>query len=218
MKELDNYAVFKKFWNIDLAKDIVDVLKQNDISFKLLDNSPAVDISFSGNTFQKELEIHIRQSDFERANELLEKHAEMFLDQVDKGHYLFDFTNEELYEILCKPDEWNSFDYKLSQKILANRGLVVNDELIKALRNTRMDDLAKPENGQKPWIFIGYLFAILGGILGLFIGWYLWTYQKTLPDGQKVYAYSKSDQIHGRIIFFVGLGSFVFWVLVRFNM
>ena len=103
----------------------------------------------------------------------------------------------------------------MAQKILIDRGQTINDDLINSLRKQRIEDLSKPEQGQKTWIYAGYLFAILGGLIGVFIGWYLWTYKKTLPDGQKVYAYSDSDQKHGRNIFIIGVIVFPIMTLIR---
>lgn len=184
----ENYAVFKKFSDLSQAQELSSFLKQNKIDCKLVNNSPAVDITFSGNTLQNEVQLLLKQVDFDNANKLLEKQAENLLEQMDQDHYLFDFTNEELFDLIMKPDEWGAFDYKLAQKILKDRGQTVNDDLIRTLKKQRIADLAKPEQGQRPWIYIGYFLSILGGIMGIFIGWYLWTYKKTLPNGQKVYA------------------------------
>ena len=211
----DNYAVFRKFSDVDQAKELASTLKDNGIEYELVDNSPTFDVTFSGNTLQNEVQLKIKQVDFDKANKLLEEEAKNLINQVNKDHYLFEFTNEELYEIIMKPDEWSTFDYKLAQKILIDRGQTINDDLINSLRKQRIEDLSKPEQGQKTWIYAGYLFAILGGLIGVFIGWYLWTYKKTLPDGQKVYAYSDSDQKHGRNIFIIGVIVFPIMTLIR---
>jgi hypothetical protein len=210
-----DFAVFKKFSNLEQAQELAATLKQNGIENKLVNNSPQMDITFSGNTLQNEAQLLLLQSDFAKANEVLRTEAEKVIEQMDKDYYLFDFTNEELYEIIMKPDEWGAFDYTLAQKLLKDRGLTVDEELINTLRKQRVSDLAKPEEGQQPMVLVGYLLALLGGLLGLLVGWFLWTYTKTLPDGQKVHAYSESDQKHGRNIFFLGLVFLVFWVTFR---
>src|SRR5690606_8199742 len=115
------------------------------------------------------------------------------------------FSNEELYEILLKSDEWNAFDYTLAQKILIHRGKSIDKELLNTLKKERLKDLAKPEGNQKSWIIGGYIFSIFGGLLGLIIGYFLWTSNKTLPNGQKVFSYSENDRRHGKYIFFIGL-------------
>tara|TARA_R110002051_G_scaffold86730_1_gene152823 strand:+ start:70 stop:726 length:657 start_codon:yes stop_codon:yes gene_type:complete len=203
MKE--NYSIFRKFPTLEQATELKDLLNENGIESILADNVLPVDITFSGSTLNNQVEIRIKQSDFKKAEEILEQNAEELIDQIDKDYYLFDFTDEELYEVLLKSDEWNAFDYTLAQKILKQRGKSVDKELLNSLKNERLKDLAKPEGNQKPWIIGGYVFSILGGFLGLIIGYFLWTSKKTLPNGQKVYSYSENDRKHGKYIFYIGL-------------
>ena len=101
----DNYAVFRKFSDVDQAKELASTLKDNGIEYELVDNSPTFDVTFSGNTLQNEVQLKIKQVDFDKANKLLEEEAKNLINQVNKDHYLFEFTNEELYEIIMKPDE-----------------------------------------------------------------------------------------------------------------
>ncbi len=200
------FAIFKRFNNIEQANELVDELRHNGIECELIDDSPPVDITFTGNlTLQNEFQLMIRQSDFDKANNLLEDKALELLSNVNNDHYLFEFTNDELYEILAKPDEWNSFDYKLAQKILIDRGQNINDDLLKSLKQERLSELSKPDKGQGFWIIIGYISSLLGGFLGLIIGWFLMTMKKTLPNGEKVYVYSENDRKHGKRIFIIGL-------------
>ncbi|MGO4913832.1 hypothetical protein [Leeuwenhoekiella sp. W20_SRS_FM14] len=201
----ENYSIFKKFPTLEQANELKELLKENGIESLLADNIPPVDVTFSGNTLQNEFEVRIKQSDFKKAEEILEKNAENLIDQIDKDYYIFEFTDEELYEILLKSDEWNAFDYTLAQKILKQRGKSVDKELLNSLKNERLKDLAKPEENQKPWIIAGYIFSHLGGFLGLIIGYFLWTSKKALPNGQKVYSYSANDRKHGKYIFYIGL-------------
>lgn len=203
MKE--NYSIFKKFLTLEQANEVKELLKENGIESLLADNVPPVDVTFSGSTLQNEFEIRIKQSDFKKAEKILEKDAENLIDQIDKDYYLFEFTDEELYEILLKPDQWNALDYTLAKKILKQRGKPIDKELLNSLKNERLKDLAKPEENQKPWIIAGYIFSLLGGFLGLIIGYFLWTSKKTLPNGQKVYSYSANDRKHGKYIFYIGL-------------
>ncbi|MFL9830217.1 hypothetical protein ABS764_05065 [Flavobacterium sp. ST-87] len=213
MKE--TYSVFRKYPTIFQAKELEDLLNQNNISTQLTDNIAPVDASFSGNTLQNEYEVKIQFEDFEKAEQILEKEAENLISQVDSNHYLFDFTNDELYEILLKADEWSEFDNKLAQKILTKRGKSIDDDLLKVLKKQRIESLAKPEENQKPWIISGYIFSILGGFLGILIGYFLWTSKKSLPNGQIVYSYSENDRAHGKIIFYIGLIILPFYILLK---
>ncbi len=211
----NTFSIFKRFKTAEQAKELASVLKNNDIETQIINNSPPVDITFSGNTLQNEFQLKIKQIDFEKATLILEDEAETILDEIDKTHYLFDFTNEELYDILIKPDEWGAIDRKLAQKILNDRGKSVDDDLISSLKKQRIEDLSKPEESQKTWIYMGYFTAVIGGLIGLFIGWHLLSFKKTLPNGEKVYAYNNNDRKQGRKILYIGIICFIFWTIIQ---
>ncbi|MFB9109321.1 hypothetical protein [Flavobacterium gyeonganense] len=211
----ENYSVFRKYPTLEQVKDLESLLNKNDIATEIADNIPPVDSSFSGSTLQNQYEIKIQLTDFEKAEKVLDENAENLIDQIDKYYYLFSFSDDELYEILLKADEWNEFDYKLAQKILIQRGKFVDTELLKALKKQRIELLAKPEENQKSWIIAGYVFAVLGGFLGILIGYSLWTSKKSLPNGQKVYSYNEKDRTHGKNIFYIGLIILPFYVIIR---
>lgn len=213
MKE--EFSVFKKYPTFEHASNLKELLDKEGIESVLGDNIPPVDVTFSGSTLQHEFEVRIKQSDFAKAKELLEEQAENLIDQVDKDYYLFDFTDEELYEILLKSDEWNEFDYTLAQKILVQRGKSVDKALLNSLKNERIKQLAKPEENQRAWIVAGYIFAFLGGFLGIIIGYFLWTAKKTLPNGKKVYSYSEKDRKQGKYIFIVAMIIFPITLIIR---
>lgn len=201
----EGYSIFKKYPTLEQAAELKELLDKEGIESVLGDNIPPVDVTFSGSTLQHEFEVRIKPSDFDKAEDLLEQQAENLIDQVDKDYYLFDFTDEELYEILLKSDEWNEFDYTLAQKILSQRGKPIDKALLNSLKNERLKQLAQPEENQRAWIILGYIFAFLGGLLGIVIGYFLWTAKKTLPNGEKVYSYSEKDRKQGKYIFIIAI-------------
>lgn len=214
----DTYSIFRKFPSLELARELETVLQTHGIESILGDNVSSVDATISGGTLQNQIEIRIKPSDFEKAEAILEKNVEDLINEIDKDYYLFQFTDEELYEVLLKSDEWSPFDYKLAQKILTERGKSIDKDLLASLKNERLKLLAQPEGNQKPWIIAGYLFSILGGFLGLIIGYFLWTSKKTLPNGQKVYSYSAKDRRQGKYIFYIGLIVIPSALLIRISM
>lgn len=201
----EEYSIFKKYPTLEQATELKELLDKEGIDAVLGDNIPPVDVTFSGSTVQHEFEVRIKPSDFGKAEDLLEHQAENLIDQVDKDYYLFDFTDEELYEILLKSDEWNEFDYTLAQKILSQRGKPIDKALLNSLKKERIKQLAQPEESQRAWIILGYVFAFLGGLLGIVIGYFLWTAKKTLPNGEKVYSYSEKDRKQGKYIFIIAV-------------
>ena len=202
----EEYSIFRRFSDIEQVNELKIALNEQGIDTIVDDNSPPVDVTFTGGgAINNKIEVRIKQSDFDKAELILEKIAETQLSDIDTSYYLFEFTNEELFDILLKYDEWNEFDYALAQKILKDRGKSVDKELLESLKKQRLEELAKPEGNQRPWIIGGYFFAFMGGFLGLVIGYLLFTSKKTLPNGEKVFSYAKKDRIQGKYIFYIGL-------------
>lgn len=54
-------------------------------------------------------------------------------------------------------------------------------------------------------------------MLGIFIGWFLTTYKKTLPNGERVYEYNENDRKQGRRILFIGIVIFAIAVIYKFS-
>ena len=211
----DNYSIFKKFAVLEQAKELEKLLQNNNIDTIIADNVPSVDSNFGANPLNNEIEIRIKQSDFKKASEILNAHVETIIDNIDEDYYLNSFTDDELYDILLKSDEWSEFDYNLSKKLLKERGKPVDNGLLKSLKLKRLKELAKPDGNQKGWIIAGYIFAFLGGFLGLIIGYFLWTSKKTLPNGQKVYSYYPKDRKNGKYIFYISLIIFPISFLIK---
>lgn len=209
------FITFQKFNFKEDAVELASFLREKEIEYRIEDSSSGLDGNFGNTEFTKDCLIKLQQKDFEKADELLLQLSSRLIETVDSTHYLFDFTNEELKEIIVKKDEWNHFDYLLAQRILSERGEEINPAQIEIHRKQRIEDLSKPEEKQTTWILLGYFFALLGGFLGIFIGWYLKTHQKTLPNGERVFNYSESDRRNGRRILVIGILSLTFWILVK---
>jgi len=211
----ENWIVFRKLNTLIQAQELETLLNENNIKTILADNIAPVDITFSGSTLLNEYEIKIDASNFEKAEAVLEKDAESLLEKMDQDYYLLSFTDEELYEVLIKSDEWSVFDYKLAQKILTNRGKTIDHEMLASLKKERLNILSKPEENQRPWIIAGYLFSFLGGGIGIVIGYSLWTSKKTLPNGERIYSYNDADRKQGKTIFIIGLIVFPLALIVK---
>ncbi|RKR10519.1 hypothetical protein C8C83_2196 [Flavobacterium sp. 90] len=212
---IENFIAFRNFPTLNQAKELELLLNKNNIKTVIGDNIPPLDVSFSGSTLRNQYEIKIDPSDFEKAEVILEKDTENLLDTIDKDYYLLDFTNEELYEILLNSDEWNVFDYKLAQKLLTDRGKTIDSEMLASLKKERLKTLAKPEENQKAWIIAGYVFALLGGGIGIVIGYSLWRSKKTLPNGERIYSYNAEDRKNGQRIFLISIIIFPIALIIK---
>lgn len=209
--------VYKRFYEEAGANELIEILVDNRIEYELIEDKENLDSLYGDKHFSKQYFVKINGDNFKEVDSILLGLSEKELETVDKNHYLYGFTDEELFEIVTKPDEWNEFDFQLAKKILKERGKDISQEMIDLLKKQRLNELAKPEEGQKNWIYAGYTTALLGGIIGVFIGWHLATYKKTLPNGKQVYGYKQEDRKHGRKIWILGVIMFIFWISIRFS-
>lgn len=209
--------LYKKFNEQSQVEYLTDILKEHGIDFEVTEDRDSLDTLYGGNHLKKHFFIKIKKDDFAKVDSILMELSEKELGSVDKDHYLFDFTDDELFEILSKPDEWNERDYLLSRRILRDRGKDISDDTIRLLKKQRVKELAKPDEGHRTWMYAGYIFALLGGLLGIFIGWHLSTFKKTLPNGQRVYGYTKADRMHGNRILIIGLIMFLISVAIQIS-
>ncbi len=201
----EQYALFRSFSDTEQARQFALTLKELGIDSELVDNSYSSEEVFTGTQIlSNSVQLKIKQSDFEKANKFMLKEAESLITEIESDHYLHSFTDEELYEILMKPDEWSPLDYQIAHKLLQNRGKTIDAELLSVLRKQRIEDLAKPAETQKAWITLAYISTIFGGFIGIIIGWHVFTYKKVLPDGSKVYAYNHNERKHGKTILIIG--------------
>lgn len=209
------FLIFKKYNEKESAEALTNLLLAHGIAFQLDQDIENLDVLYGSNPSERFYYVKIRPDDFPKANALVLDIGDTDLNAVDKTHYLFEFTDDELFDILSKPDEWNALDYQLAKKILTERGREVSDEIIASLKNQHIAELAKPDESNRIWIFIGYLSILFGGLFAILVGWHLFTYKKTLPDGRRVYDYTEKDRRHGRRIFYLGMIVFYITVVIR---
>ena len=199
-RELITYRTFD---DLALAEDLANTLNQNGITYELKTIAPKIDVS-TMTSAAKQYVVTAYANDFDKINKLLQERALIDIENVDADYYLFDFTNEELLGVITMSDEWSAFDVMLAQKILKDRGQNITEEKMESIQHERIEELKKPEPSQKNVIIAGYIFAVLGGLIGVFIGQYLAGYRKTLPNGEVVLAHSDSDRKQGKYIMTLG--------------
>lgn len=203
--------VYRRFKDLNQATEFAEKLILNGVPTRIVDNSPAVDITFSANHTQEEVQLLIQTEDREKADEILKTEVAEFIQDIPADHYLFQFDNEELYDVLKKYDEWNVPDYQLAQKILSDRGEKLSEGEINELKSNRDAELNKIERAGPIMIMLGYLFSFFGGVGGIFLGIYLIVTKKTLTTGRKIRYYQTTDRVHGLIILILSLAMIILW-------
>ena len=211
---MQEFITARKFSDEKQFNDLLLILENNSIPYKTEVFRERID-AVSMRTLPAEYNVKVPSDKFAQVFEILNDIASKEVFEVDNTHYLFDFTDQELYDILAKPDEWSAFDYQLSQKILKERGKQIDKEFLNSLRKTRIEDLAKPEEKQTNNVWVGYLFSLLGGLIGIAIGWNMMSSKKKLPNGEEIFSYQENDRKHGKRIMILGIVMLIIWTFAR---
>jgi hypothetical protein len=211
---MDELITLKKFNTLEEASSVIELLEKNNIGYNLDKQNTSSDIVFAGNTLGSELHLCIKPEDYESAQELLKGLTEINIEDLDKDYYLFTFSETELSEILQKPDEWSYNDYLWAQEILKQRGKEVDISTIENWKKKRLELLATPDKISNKYLVTAYLFCLLGGFIGFFMGTHIINYNKTLPNGQKVFAYDEESRNKGLNIKRIGGISFLLWIVL----
>jgi len=64
------------------------------------------------------------------------------------------------------------------------------------------------------WIIAGYIFGLLGGLIGLGIGGYLWATKIPGPQGM-VHKFNKSTRTHGLVILIISGFMMALWTALN---
>jgi hypothetical protein len=209
----EELVTFQLFHNRQIAEEMGSVLEREGIPFEIVENKKYFDPSFAFNKIDPEINLKLLAEDFTRARNALEVVYTRQLEEVDPDYYLYRFKDEELMDILRKPDEWGIFDHALAKKIMADRGIIVPRSAEKEVLRNRLDELRKPESVEPAWIGLGYMAALAGGFFGIIIGWLFAHMRKTLPNGERIYVYREEDRVHGRRIMNIGLVIFAIFMI-----
>ena len=212
-----DFLPFQSFPSAEAAQPLLALLRQHEIPFETATDTgePVFNPAFTFNNTYATFVVKLHGADFEWVRRLQEDANRDALANLSPDHYLFTFSDAELFDLLARPDEWSPLDVTLAGQLLRQRGRDVSADAVRLLREHRVAEAAKPERSNKGRIIWGYILALFGGAVAIFMGWELYSYKKSLADGRQVYAYSTHDRVHGLRIMVLGIVSFLCWIAMR---
>jgi hypothetical protein len=224
-QSMSQFLIFKRLHTAEQAAEIASLLQQHNIPVEQEEEIQLMDKIYIGQNFDQRFLIKIPADLFLKADALLKSQIEISTEDLDPDYYMLSFSKEELTEVIVKKDEWGDFDYALALKLLEKQGISYTPEQLNTLGNKRLDNLSKPQDLPGIWLFIGYLspvtifapvpYPIIYSLIGIVLGVFVWTAKKTLPNGERVAAFSEKTQWHGKwMIIFGFVLSVICWILL----
>lgn len=211
---MEEFVTYRHLNSQESAEEIVELFNKNSIETRLEKSRPS---RITAKNFLENFVLKIRPSDFEKANALLLARIKEAFEHAGEDYYLYEFTDDELTDILLKRDEWAEFDFLMAQHLLKQRGKEITEEQLQQLYNQRIAELSTPKKAKPLLIIAGYLFVLLGGFIAIGIGYRLFAGKRILPNGDHVHEYTKVDREHGYVIFFGGFIVALIGLYLRFG-
>ena len=124
-------------------------------------------------------------------------------------------TNEELTEIFINAKDYNPDFVMLAEKELSVRNISV--DTAKQVRDNISQQVKEQLQTGKPgspfYIFLCFILALFGGLLGIYAG-YIYN-QSKIKDakGEEFYVYNEPTRKQGRIIMWLGIMVLLFLLL-----
>ena len=189
--------LFENFPDQEQAEPVLKILDKEGIPYLFEENRMGFDPSFANNVVYQAWVLKLPADRFEEARKCLEEAFDLQDVQLPPDHYLREFSTEELLEVLKKADEWSELDVVMARQMLEEKGNGLHDDEMQKLRVARRTELAKPEKASSSMVASAYLFAFLGGAIGIILGWVLKSSTKTTAFGDKVPSYDEASRQHG---------------------
>jgi hypothetical protein len=214
---MENLLVFKTYPDPEAAEQTATILKEHGIVVEVNEEVRILDSNYIGQQFSNPYLLYMQGTDFERAHAILEQATIVNLEDVDPGYLLLSFNEEELIEVMEKKDEWGVYNYKLAEALLKKRNVDIPEVKIALEQAERLKAKEQPVASGIMYLLLGYLSVLDGiyslfipagnailtlsqGLLGLFIGWSLSHFKRTLSNGQRTYYFNNSTRLQGSVM------------------
>lgn len=137
--------------------------------------------------------------------------------QIDFTELINGKSNDELTEILLKPGDYNPEFVKKAEQELVNRKVDVNSIIQKRenAQELNLEEIGMGKPGNDLLIVVGFILSILGGLVGILIGYIYGFSKKEDRLGNKHYAYDERTRQKGKIMMWIGIVSFTLGIAFR---
>ena len=215
--ELGNYkekdfSFYRGFHNKQNAIDYVQLLKSNDIPYRLEGADTIIDEAIVGTAMFPKIILKLIPDDFKKVNDLIEQEVLSNFHDIE-SHQLNDLSDKELLDILKHQDEWSIENVIVTKRLLSIRGIPIPDDHVAQWRQERLEVLQQGKKGNV-WTMLSIMIPLtvgsvifhpflLVGIIGT--GWYYWQGKSVDVDGNRHFIYDENTRTLGLIVSVVSI-------------
>jgi len=191
-------------FSLEEAEEIKSLLEESNIDFDLKEYVQGFDTIYSTNPAVKTYKIFVADNEAETAMNLLNYHYDGF----DADTILVEYDTPDLIEIITYPETHGQVKVVKAQSILLTRGLTETEIQAKITDKLTLDNTPARADGYV--VLAGYLLALVTGLLGFFIGWFLFLSKaRHTKTGEKYFAHEKNTRNHGIYILALSIITFI---------
>jgi hypothetical protein len=213
----DDLVIFHKFADNDSQIQFSELLTNLGIANTIQNNNHAYVVHIGYREIDIPYGINIRQSDFPKAEKLLEAHYTSKIPEIDKGYYLFNESNDFLMNIIRTPYDWGILNLVLAKHILLERGVEIKDDDIAISKLNQVNVEKKIKSANKILIVIGFILSKIIPFLGFIIGVSVYYNRKLLKNGERFYVHPETDRKHGKNIMIISAAATIVYLLLTFR-
>ena len=197
---MSQLLTYETFYTKEETKELTDLLDSAGILYEVEHNKNLLDKVYIGENLDPLIAVKIPSEHFEYVNEIVKDRAKSQVHNINPDYYLFQFSNEELIEVVKNKNEWNAFDQGLAEAILNERKVNYN-----ASREKPVTVEYTPIRLEPVYLVLEYLLSIILPYAGIIIGLATITAFRTLHNGQKVKMYDEQTRQHAKIMLVIGI-------------
>jgi hypothetical protein len=120
-------------------------------------------------------------------------------------------TDQELLDIYINPEQYQEAFVNQSRQELMRRGVSLdkyeNERATQILLKT--EQFQEGRSGNDLYIGLGFVSAVLGGLIGIYAGYVYSQSKHRGPTGKEYYVYNKETRDKGRIMLIIGVFAFL---------
>ena len=207
-----SYLPLQSFQRLEEAADWVEILEANQIEYHWQESFSGLEDGTVVGPVRRFFALTVKENELAKARNLLKPVAQEWVLRYDESHFLYLYSQQELYEILERPDQWSLEEVEMSRRILRERGFCLTEEEEEWLYQSRLEEVRQTQKrAETSWIVGLYLFSLIGGYFSIMLAWMFASSKQLDPSGEKFYTYDRWTRKHAKNIMILSLAGIGTW-------